>query len=186
MGASKGFSLIWFVVLFFFGGYFKRFPVRMSARSAFLACLGVSLAAMLLVLVKTLVRHEMVFEKPAYNSLGFFIALFLFVGFKQRKETASAWAKALSWCTPYVFAIYLISEHPVLKRWLWGGLVDWRPLINRWWFIPAMLGAVAAVFVLCVLIDYGRAWLFKAIGLERLAQWLGDRGASAVKYICGE
>lgn len=51
MGASKGFSLIWFVVLFFFGGYFQRFPVRMCARSAFFAALGVSVAAMLLVLV---------------------------------------------------------------------------------------------------------------------------------------
>ena len=168
MGASKGYSLIWFVVLFFFGGYFKRFSVRMSARRAFLACLGVSLAAMLLVLVKTLARQEIFFEIPAYNGFGFLSALLL------------------SWCAPYVFAVYLISEHPVLKRWLWGELVDWRPLINQWWFIPAMLGAVAAVFVLCVLIDCARVWLFKAIGLERCAQWLGDKGASVVTYICGE
>ena len=186
MGASKGFSLIWFVVLFFFGGYIQRFPVRMSARTAFLACLGVSVAAMLLVLVKTLVRQEMVFEKPAYNSFGFFIALFLFIGFRQKKETAAAWAKGLSWCAPYVFAVYLISEHPLLRRWLWGELVDWRPLINHWWFIPAMLGAVAAVFVLCVLVDYGRAWLFKLVGLERAAQWLGDRGVAVVNRIVGD
>ena len=186
MGASKGFSLIWFVFIFFFGGYFKRFPIRMSARLAFYACLGVSVAAIVLILVKTQLRHELLFEIPAYNSFGFLIALLLFIGFKKMKETENAWVKGLSRCSPYVFAVYLISDHPVLKQWLWGELVDWRPLINQWWFIPAMLGMVGLVFVLCVLIDCGRTWLFKAVGLERCAQWLGDKGSSAVKYICGE
>ena len=186
MGAGKGFSLLWFIVLFFVGGYFKRFPVRVTSRQAFIICLLVSIVVLLFVLFKAKFGHALLFEQPAYNSFGFLIAVFLFIGFKQMKETNAPWAKSLSWCTPYVFGVYLISEHPVLKNWLWKELVQWHLLADRWWFIPAMLGAVAAVFVLCVLIDYGRAWLFRAIGLERLAQWLGDRGASAVKYICGE
>lgn len=183
MGASKGFSLIWFVFLFFFGGYFKRFPIRMSARRALYSCLGVSVLAIMFIFVKMQLRHKLLFEIPAYNSFGFFIALLLFLGFKQMKETENAWVKILSRCSPYVFAVYLISEHPVLKQWLWGELVDWRPLINQWWFILAMMGAVGLVFVLCVLIDCVRVGLLKAIGLERCAQWLGDKGALAVKYI---
>ena len=77
MAVSKGFSLIWFVVLFFWGGYLKRFPVRMNSRQALFACLATSFVGFGFILSKALFRHTMVFEIPAYNSFAFFISLFM-------------------------------------------------------------------------------------------------------------
>lgn len=186
MVTSKGFSLLWFVVLFFWGGYFRRFPMKMSSRQALWAWLSVSALGFLFIVGKSLLRHSMVFETPAYNSWGFFIAIFLFIWMKEKPEMDSAWARTASSFVPYLFGVYLISEHPAIRKWFWRELLDWPSLINQVWFFPVMLFTVVAIFLLCILIDYGRSWLFKVVGLERLAGWLGGKGALLVNRICGD
>lgn len=65
----------------------------------------------------------------------------------------------LASCT---LAVYLISQHPSIWPWLWGGVF---PLTNVWdkpWCIAYMLAAIAAVFLACCVVDFARQVIFKA------------------------
>lgn len=185
MVTAKGFSLIWFIFLFFWGGYLKRFPVGMNSRQALYACLVTCIAGFGFILLKSLLQHSLVFETPAYNSYAFFVAIFLFIWLNKKEEMTGALAKLTASFAPFLFGVYIISEHPSLMHWFWKELYDWPSLINSVWFIPVMLATVVGVFLSCILIDAGRAWLFRVAGVEKLAAWLGSKGEGLVGRICG-
>lgn len=183
MGVSKGFSLIWFVFLFFCGGYFRRFPVGMLPRQAFYAFGSVCLLGWLFVISKMLIRHTVEIEAIAYNSFGFFLSIFLFIFFSNRGEIKGIAIKRFTSCVPYLFAVYLISDHPFVRRWLWFDLFEWTSLIDKVYFIPVMLVVTLGIFVSCIMVDYLRVWLFKMIGMERMAEWLGKKGSAVMERI---
>lgn len=185
MVVSKGFSLIWFIFLFFWGGYLRRFPVQMTSRQAFYACLVTCVLGFCFILSKALFRHALVFETPSYNGFGFFVAIFVFVWISKKDEISTSISRLMADFVPFLFGVYIISEHPILMHWLWKDLYDWPSLINSVWFIPIMFVTVVGIFLSCILIDAGRTWLFRVAGVEKFAAWLGRKGEGLVGRICG-
>ena len=186
MGVLKGYSLIWFVILVLWSGYVRRFSFKISSRSAFFAFLAaVSCSFVFIILKIVFYRHTFSFELPAYNGFSFFISIALFVWFIKKKEFSGVWTKTLSLMVPYLLGVYLISEHPNIRPLLWTGLYDWALFKESIWFIPVMLAVVLSVFILCIIIDFGREQLFKIFHVNTMADWLCRVGGRIIDRFCG-
>lgn len=97
------------------------------------------------------------------------LALFaLFLG----REFHSGAVNALAGST---FGVYLISEYPTVRRWLWrdgplAGLLG-PGLMREAWAVPAAIAAACVVFVACAALDQIRAALFRVTVDRRRGRW---------------
>ena len=168
LGAGKGYSLIWFIVLFFFGGYFQRFdsfPDRKKMSWIFLLAF---LAVYLFYIGKAFWRYRtgqgIHLECSEYNSFAFPLSALLFLIFKKMPADGGWLQKGLAKLAPCTFGIYLIHEHPLANRLLWS---DWWPNLgisyDNPWLIPTAIGFSILVFITCAGIDLLRQCLLKLI-----------------------
>jgi hypothetical protein len=187
VGVSNGLSLFWFVILFIWSGYLRRFPLKISSKLAFYLYWAIVLFSFLFIIIKApFFQRTHFIEFPASNSFGFFIALFMFIWFNKKKELKGIWAKKVSSCVPYLFSVYLISEHPFMRHLIWNDLFDWTLLRSNGWFILVMLTVVVIVFFFSIIIDYGRTILFKALHVDVLADWVCKKVSILINRITGE
>ncbi len=183
MGGAKGYSLLWFIALFFWGGYFRRFKKPGPEY-----CLGVYFGLALLVTLfcvgKSVLRIRSgapgpVIELPAYNGFAFLLSIPLFLYFKDKSFRKTALVKAATSLAPYTFGVYLISEHRSIREYLWNGPFPWASYLGQSWILPLMLGVSIVIFILCVGIDWLRTLLFNALGIhagcDKLTQWVSHK-----------
>lgn len=173
MGSDKGYSLLWFIVLFFTGGYLKRFPIKISDTALWIILLMLSLMILAFVSGKAFFNHNFAIELPAYNGFGYLIAIPIFILFQNRPETfGSRWfGQMLTNIAPYMLGVYLISEHIFVSKWLWHDFFDWKSLANSPILIPIMFGTCIMILFVCAGIDRCRAYVFKVCRINHLASW---------------
>ena len=180
MGAGNGYSLLWFICLFFWGGFLRRFdpfPGRKKLRIVFI------LAALLVYLFyigKGLWRwkagENVLPEFSANNSFAFPLAVLLFLLFLKKTPPYRPFTRALASLAPCTFGIYLIHDHPVVRQLLWEdgwartGIDSGSP-----WLIPAMLLACCLIFLICAGMDGCRQWVRKQIRTEALLDRLSRK-----------
>lgn len=68
--------------------------------------------------------------------------------------------RSVNWVAGSAFAVYLISQHPLVARWIWDGPVGFGPLLSSSWLPLISLGIVLAVFLACVVLDVARRGIF--------------------------
>lgn len=175
MGANKGFELIWFIALFFFGGYIRRFPCNYSRKQLLLSLLGVSTIAFVFIIAKGLLRHSLILEFPGYNGFGFFIAVPIFILFQQASFRHTYFTKLLTSLAPLTFGVYLVSEHPIINNKLWRQWFDWASLMESVWLIPVMILSVVLIFLVSAGIDRCRAALFGLLRISAITAWCGNK-----------
>ena len=61
------------------------------------------------------------------------------------------------------FGVYLIHDHPVVRRWLWTMDFDGARLQSSLLLIPYSLAAAAIVYALCTAAELLRKWAFDAV-----------------------
>jgi hypothetical protein len=177
MGSDKGYSLLWFIVLFFTVGYLKRFPPKTDDRKLLVIMLALSLVILAFVAAKAFWRHRFAIELPAYNGFGFLMSLPIFIWFQNRSDSfgSGRLGHAVTAIAPYSLGVYLISEHFCIWNWLWNGLFDWKSLGGSPWLIPMMLITCCIIFLVCAGLDYLRSVVFKACRINDLAGWCSDK-----------
>lgn len=177
MGSDKGYSLLWFIVLFFTGGYLKRFPPKIDDGKLLIIMLALSLVILAFVAAKAFWRHRFAIELPAYNGFGFIMSLPIFIWFQNRPGSfgSGRLGHAVTAIAPYSLGVYLISEHFCIWDWLWNGLFDWKRLGGSPWLIPIMLITCCIIFLVCAGLDYLRSVVFKVCRINDLAGWCSDR-----------
>lgn len=99
------------------------------------------------------------------------VGLALFALFRGR-EFHSGVVNALAGST---FGVYLISEYPTVRRWLWqdgplAGLLG-PDLMREAWAVPAAIAAACVVFAACAALDQIRATLFRVTVDRRRGRW---------------
>lgn len=172
MGAAKGYSLLWFIALFFWGAYFKRFDVFPGKKHLgwyFWLCIGVTLFCIGKSLLRLRAGAEgAIVELPAYNGFAFILSVPLFLYFKEKRFRDTFVLRTILAVVPYTFGVYLISDHPRLRELLWYGDIPWASLMNSFLFIPVILATCFGIFLICAGGDYLRSLLFKVLGIPRL------------------
>lgn len=148
--------VMWFGVIYLISAYIRRYPSPVFERR----CLwgGVALGGVLVAMALTaaqLLRGRVTdcYASDANKLLPVLIAVASFLWFKGLKIPQRKWINALGGST---FAVYLIHESSkTMRTWLWTDVFDcvghYALPLGR--LILFALGAVAAVFGVCVAID---------------------------------
>ena len=169
LGAGSGYSLIWFIVLFFFGGYLNRFDPFPSKKKLSWIFLLVALGVYLFYIGKALWHYTKGLghhppEFSAYNSFVFPLSVLFFLIFKKTSPEGGWLLKGLAALAPYTFGVYLIHEHPLVRQVVW---CDWWPSLgisyDDPWMIPAAIGFSICIFLLCAGMDFFRQVFIKLI-----------------------
>lgn len=185
---NNGYSLGWFVVLYFFGAYYRLY--RKPAKRA-----GIYFALYLALSLATLALNFWVFpwlqrvaglEFPRwsayqYNSVTVFGAtLCLFTAFHSLPFNPRAklvrFAMALA---PFTFAVYIIHTHPSAILKMWDTVLQIQRFYTSPWLLPMILVGVPVLFLLLCAVDFVRDRLFTLLhinqGFERVCDALERR-----------
>ena len=173
-------TLTWFSYLFFFAGYIKLYGlpewIVQHRKTLFLAIWGILFAfATGLNYVKS--RDTFMLMSTAYNGPIFFLSISFFVLFTYKEEkNRQFWGgyvlNAISALAPYTFGVYLIHEHPSVSAFLWKDII---PIETNMPIVIYMLGSVLTIYVCCLCIDYIRSICFKAVGINKLVDYLNRK-----------
>lgn len=180
MGLNNGFSLLWFIAIFFWGSYFKRFEIPVSKKTSYLLFFGSALLIGLLFGGKAYFmlksgHPSLSIKFPTYNGFSFPLSLLLFLAFKKTSCQKGAVSHFLVKAAPFSFGVYLISEHPFIRPLLWQESVPWLSLQDDIWFIPVAVFLCFFIFLSGVFIDWLRSLFFSLIHIPDLAEKVYDR-----------
>lgn len=186
---STGHHFSWMIVLYLIGGYFRMYAP--SSKTSFSRWLlgyflfaGVHLAYKFLVSAVGLPNlGSLLLTYPSPLILGEAICLFLFCKDAFRNISAGSLAdKLIRFSSPGVYSVYIIHVHPLVywNEGIIGLFRSWDQL-----GLSAIFGALIltslAVFTVCVLLDFLRQQLFRATGINRIADLWSDKLETLVR-----
>lgn len=87
----------------------------------------------------------------------------LLIWFKGQNWQGSKLAKGFAHIAPFVFGVYLIHENIYVRHFIWDKL-DVYSLWDSFLFFPYVLAVCILIFIVSVIIDSGRFFLFKSCG----------------------
>ena len=161
-------SLLWFVFLFYVGGYirlhFNHEGVNHFGKLYFLV--AIVLAAIFL--VKTFV-HYGVWSSPMMadyhdnNGILFIAALMLFLWTARYKAPDTWLVRFLVRIAPLTFGVYLIHDNIYVRRLLWHDWLDVHSWLHSWAFVPMLVASTVGIFFACIAIDSVRDRLFRML-----------------------
>ena len=171
---NNGYSLFWFVFLFLVGGYIRLygfyFESKINRASSFFL-----LALMFLIyfVAKSLIANKgnsLFFNNYVpYNGFTFFVSVVFFLWMKNTHfNIENIGVKYLLKISPYVFGVYLIHDHPLIRDFLWHELIVPSKYMNTWYLIPLMLFICFIIFIICIFVDIVREYLFMFLKIDSL------------------
>ena len=171
-----GYTMAWFCVLFFWGGYIRLFGEdflhRFSQREVFLIYVLASLFTFLAKkpmhyffdLIGVHISGHSFSGFYMYNSPSVLLAsLALFVFFLRLEISSERIKRCIQRIAPLSFGVYLIHEHPFIRSQLWGHWIHLKPLYESPYFMFHFIGTVLLVFLVCILLDKVRDWMFSLV-----------------------
>lgn len=181
-----GTSLLFFIFLFFVGGYIRLFDISWGKghylkyfllASLFIYALTIAYDFALGIKYQTGPYHVI----SSYNSFPFFLSVLAFLWVKDIKIDNKFLSSTCIKISPYVLGVYLISDHPLVRQYLWG-MFDWHDLLSKPYFIAIMLMSCMVIFILCIIIDYLRSVLFNLMKVDQLIDLSCER-IKKIKYL---
>lgn len=165
--ADQGY-LMMFLTMYVIGAYiqlyapgsrFERLPWKRIALLCF-ALLYISVPAMdacgTVLKINLLIAHA-----PHFASLNSIItvacAVSIFMVFRQM-EFHNTWINRVSGS---MLGIYLIHENVLIRPLIWNEWFPNAPYVHSPWLPVFAAAKVAVIFVVCLLLDKGREWLFR-------------------------
>ena len=170
LGTEYGFSLLWFVVLYFVGGYIQKYNLK-DRRYVwiYLLCVaGIFICHLLSNVVPGIVSSFLNLFSNTYTSV-FVLAstVSLFLAFLNSKHHYKGTRKMITAVSSFSFAIYLIHEHNSFRAFLWGYLVNLNKFIdNMGLCLLVMFASVICIFILSVFVEFIRVKLVYLIKKE--------------------
>lgn len=164
VGINDGYSLIWFIFLYFLADYLRRYPLQISGKKLLLAYLLSVLATFGLKLFQQMILGKELWDWYSYTSVTVLVgsvALFLF--FMQIPPKQNRFWNALGKTTFGVFLIhtqYIMREVVLWKQWI-------KPLDhyqeNPGIYLMHFVLSVLLIFTVCSAVDWMREKLFSCV-----------------------
>lgn len=172
---NRGYSLQYFVLLFFVGGYIRLYNPFPKQKQC---VIGVVLFTALQLMV--LVIHSLAHEFGSFNQVNFvysglifFVSVFVFIWVKNHQFSSVIW-KPLAKVAPYTFAVYLFHDNRYIKQLLWFDSFHPIDYIDSFCFLPLMFVISIFVFMIGLLIDYCWYAICKQINEERILTYFNS------------
>ena len=153
----KGYSIIWFVVVYIIGGYIKKFGInlvnnklRIPLYLLMSVCyLGYSYAVELFS-----AKANIKVNIPYYNSIFALVASIALFNFFLKININGKIGSVISYLSGSVIAIYLISDNPLVREVLYKNILGVDKYINNGVkSILIILLLALVVFIVCLCID---------------------------------
>lgn len=158
--SHNGYSLLWFVFLFLFAGYWKIYGLRASKNIRIIAFLIAWMGYFIIYFLKIPFINWLLGN--GYNDIFVFIMSVCVLSFFIDKKSDGVVQLYAAKLAPYMLGVYLIHEHPVVREILWGTVREWYPTLN----IGIVLLVSLVVFFGCVFLDWIRQYAFKLLHIE--------------------
>lgn len=181
---AQGYSLLWLAALYLVGAYVKKYgcpflkkplPALAAYALSVLVTWGIQAAEARGVGIP--LPNMLVYTSPAMLLAGVSL-LTAFAGFRLPAPVK----KTAALCAPLSFSVYLIHAHPLVWGYLFEGRFADLAKEPVYVLVPAVVGAAAAVYAVCTLIDAVRAWLFRLCRVRACCEWLEGR----IRRLTGE
>lgn len=166
-----GQSLMWFIFLYLVGAYikkhkpfkdFRHFGKCYFAFGILLAC-GYMAIQVLLYLKD---GKSFDYGNSFNNSFTFVTSLFLFLWAANHEIKSKETAKIITKIAPYAVGVYLLTEHPLLRSWIWNDVIQLKPFINSPALFPMLIGSSLLLYAMGLLSDFIRESVFDALKIE--------------------
>ena len=179
-GLKEGFSTLWLMIVYLIGGYIRKYGLIQKIKThrtrfflimyfAFVLLTWLSKLCIQFVSIRIWgeIRYdELLISYPSITILGSAVCLLL--AFEQINLRLSV-TKVISFISPLTFSVYLIHHNKLIRGRLWFDKFTWIAELPAYQMIPLVIGLVVLFFMLCIIIDLLRHYLFRGIKLkERL------------------
>lgn len=177
-----GNSLLFFVFLFYVGGFFRKygdmFPLKYLHLKSNWHLLALTFFVVLLYgICKGFdwKSGKAMIEVTPYHSFSFLLSVAVFQFFLRLQIPDNNFTKLCCKIAPYTFAVYLIHENHIVKGLLWNKWIVFDGTTNEPFYL-LLLGVVPiAIYLVCVVIEYTRVKLFQIFGLSKIIDKLDCR-----------
>lgn len=170
--SSPSSMLLW-ILLFGFAYYFRKFGEPMFIKQhKGLMLMGV----VLLQWVGGIAIN--VFERlpciagcfsSASNGLTLITSILFFLWFKDIRFSNSVIVRLLTYIAPFSFGVYMLHEHPLVRRIVWGDLFNMSSAFNSMWYIPYLASVCILIFTVGAVVDWLRTMLFSLFKKKEFA-----------------
>lgn len=190
IGTADGFSLLWFINLFMIGQRLKRTSIQYSQKKIILlliASITIHVIGSFILLnnIEILDSYNVGISGVYSNIFCLTTSVCLFLLFKQSSLTAHS--KIISFFALSAFAVYLISENFIIKPeiWkLWNSLLKYTNASNNIMaFLSIQLAFCSLLFIVCVIIDRLRLFVFNLLNIDRFIYRLDLQTNKLLNYI---
>lgn len=101
-----------------------------------------------------------------YTSPMMILAAIALVGFFFKLELHSFTQKIISILAPLSFSVYLIHTHPLVLEYVITGRFGEFAKMGTFQMLIMIFTTVVGIFAVCVIVDFGRMYLFKALKIR--------------------
>ncbi len=153
-------SLMHFSFLYLLAGYFRIYDIKIDKKYLMILIFLLWFFVLLLFVVYFMFKMHGGLKNTGYNGLLLLLSIPLFVFMIKTKWCGTKFAFILSKISPYCFGIYLIHDHPLVRNFIWNHLREYS--ISSIYILNALCMGIF-VFVVCLIIDFIRSYIFEMI-----------------------
>ncbi len=187
-GASGGYSALWLAFLYLMGGALCRYQVNFKKRSTplklYAVCVFITWVwKVVLDYIKLQLEVELFTERIniSYNGMTLMqytsptmlaASVALLLWFANLKNMNKIVEKMVIFAAPAAFGVYLIHDNTLIREGFiknsFAGLGERSPLV----MLGGVLLAVCVIFLVCLIIDKARIWIFEKLKIRQHSEAL--------------
>jgi len=175
-----GYSMLWLMSLYIVGAWLKKCGIvqRISTKKAW--------AALILSVLITWIGKAWLPEKTyayllvSYVSPTVIIMAIAYLVLFSRMRVSYKSAKLIEAFAPAAFGVYLIHTQKAVWSYLLQGAFSRFALLKGALIPLAVTGSALAIFIICILIEKLRMYLFKILKIDALSEKIGTAIQNAV------
>ncbi|MBQ8150354.1 MAG: acyltransferase [Clostridia bacterium] len=170
-----GYHILWLIVLYATGYYFRRFGFGRIGRYAPLVYIGCTAAAMLSrILIEKMILRGVTVLHPAwleqYNTPTMYLGSCALLALFSRIRLGERSARIVEALCPMTFGVYLIHVHPLVFDRLIYRFFEHRGGMNGLALLLLLLAMGLGIYVACLALDWVRIRLFRFLRLHVLME----------------
>lgn len=164
LGSADYSNIDWFIVLYMIGGFIRLYPIKAFENNKKLTLilfgsilLGISSMYILNKLYYLIKIEPTHFTLPMHQIIPLAISICMFLIFNNLNIKENRIINKISACT---LGIYLIHQNLVIRYHIWKDMLKVDQYVNSQYLVLYEIFAVAIVFLVCMVIDLIRQFIF--------------------------
>ena len=180
VGAGK--NVLWLIVLYALGAYMGHFGMFQSVSTRWVALMAAGSAVLAVCAGGVTARICELFtgERAGYwlfhrndSPTTVLMAMMMLLLFSRLR--ISRGTKLLTLIAPLNFSVYLIHDHPLVRRYTISVYARHLANLSNLWIVPGIVLSAIGIYLICILIDYFRERAFRKLRLKRRLSALEDK-----------